>query len=207
MGGADGSAARRGATPGGRRQLPREGRAGARVRRRAAGRGRLETPPVDAEILVCARGRDRAVGARARERELARRRPRGSSALVARREAREPLAYVLGEWGFRRLTLRVDRRVLVPRPRPRSSSNAASPDRRPRGAARPRRRNGQRRDRACGHGRASRLEVTGMDASWTPSRSPVRTPCEPVWHDRASPWDLPRVSQTARGISSSATLL
>jgi release factor glutamine methyltransferase len=27
---------------------------------------------------------------------------------------------VLGEWGFRRLTLKVDRRVLVPRPRRRS---------------------------------------------------------------------------------------
>jgi release factor glutamine methyltransferase len=37
-------------------------------------------------------------------------------ALIVRRAAREPLAYVLGEWGFRRLTLRVDRRVLVPRP-------------------------------------------------------------------------------------------
>jgi release factor glutamine methyltransferase len=37
-------------------------------------------------------------------------------ALVARRAAREPLAYVLGEWGFRRLTLAVDSRVLVPRP-------------------------------------------------------------------------------------------
>ena len=37
-------------------------------------------------------------------------------ALIARREAREPLAYVLGEWGFRGLTLKVDRRVLVPRP-------------------------------------------------------------------------------------------
>ena len=36
--------------------------------------------------------------------------------LVARRELREPLAYVLGEWGFRRLTLNVDARVLVPRP-------------------------------------------------------------------------------------------
>ena len=36
--------------------------------------------------------------------------------LVARRAAREPLAYVLGEWGFRRLTLRVDPRVLIPRP-------------------------------------------------------------------------------------------
>jgi release factor glutamine methyltransferase len=36
--------------------------------------------------------------------------------LVARRARREPLAYVLGEWGFRRLTLRVDSRVLIPRP-------------------------------------------------------------------------------------------
>lgn len=36
--------------------------------------------------------------------------------LVARREGREPLGYVLGEWGFRRLVLAVDPRVLVPRP-------------------------------------------------------------------------------------------
>jgi release factor glutamine methyltransferase len=36
--------------------------------------------------------------------------------LVARRSGREPLAYILGEWGFRRLTLKVDRRVLIPRP-------------------------------------------------------------------------------------------
>jgi release factor glutamine methyltransferase len=35
---------------------------------------------------------------------------------VVRRERREPLAYVLGEWGFRHLTLVVDPRVLVPRP-------------------------------------------------------------------------------------------
>jgi release factor glutamine methyltransferase len=36
--------------------------------------------------------------------------------LVERRRRREPLAYVLGEWGFRRLTLAVDSRVLIPRP-------------------------------------------------------------------------------------------
>ena len=36
--------------------------------------------------------------------------------LVRRRGEREPLAYVLGEWGFRRLTLKTDRRALVPRP-------------------------------------------------------------------------------------------
>jgi len=37
-------------------------------------------------------------------------------ALLERRGRREPLAYVLGEWGFRRLTLRTDRRALIPRP-------------------------------------------------------------------------------------------
>jgi release factor glutamine methyltransferase len=36
--------------------------------------------------------------------------------LVQRRANREPLAYVLREWGFRRLTLRCDERALVPRP-------------------------------------------------------------------------------------------
>ena len=35
---------------------------------------------------------------------------------MLRRANREPLAYVLGEWGFRRLTLRCDERALVPRP-------------------------------------------------------------------------------------------
>jgi release factor glutamine methyltransferase len=35
---------------------------------------------------------------------------------LARREKREPLAYILGEWGFRRLTLKTDRRALIPRP-------------------------------------------------------------------------------------------
>ena len=35
---------------------------------------------------------------------------------LVRRERREPLAYILGEWGFRRLTLKTDRRALIPRP-------------------------------------------------------------------------------------------
>jgi len=35
---------------------------------------------------------------------------------IVRRATREPLAYILGEWGFRRLDLRVDSRVLIPRP-------------------------------------------------------------------------------------------
>jgi release factor glutamine methyltransferase len=37
-------------------------------------------------------------------------------ALVERRAAREPVAYILGRWGFRSLDLAVDSRVLIPRP-------------------------------------------------------------------------------------------
>lgn len=37
-------------------------------------------------------------------------------AMLARREAGEPLQYVLGRWGFRTLDLLVDPRVLIPRP-------------------------------------------------------------------------------------------
>jgi release factor glutamine methyltransferase len=36
--------------------------------------------------------------------------------LIARRAKREPVAYILGRWGFRALDVDVDRRVLVPRP-------------------------------------------------------------------------------------------
>ena len=39
-----------------------------------------------------------------------------SRELVRRRGLREPVAYVIGHWGFRRLDLEVDARVLVPRP-------------------------------------------------------------------------------------------
>ena len=39
-----------------------------------------------------------------------------AEALIVRRESREPLAYILGEWGFRHLTLKTDARALVPRP-------------------------------------------------------------------------------------------
>jgi release factor glutamine methyltransferase len=37
-------------------------------------------------------------------------------AMVERRRLGEPLQYVLGRWGFRRLDLMVDQRVLIPRP-------------------------------------------------------------------------------------------
>lgn len=86
----------------------REALAHAEAKLAAAG---VETPRVDAEWLVAhALGTTRS-GVYARlddEVEL--------DGLLERRAAREPLAYVLGEWGFRRLTLKTDRRALVPRP-------------------------------------------------------------------------------------------
>jgi release factor glutamine methyltransferase len=76
-----------------------------------------ETPRVDAELVV-----GHVLGLRRSEltleakRKLSKREERELERLVARRAEREPLAYVLGEWGFRRLTLTVDPRVLIPRP-------------------------------------------------------------------------------------------
>jgi release factor glutamine methyltransferase len=76
-----------------------------------------DTPRVDAEILVAhVSGIPRSELALEPARTLTRQEEKALEGLVTRREAREPLAYVLGEWGFRRLVLSVDRRVLVPRP-------------------------------------------------------------------------------------------
>jgi release factor glutamine methyltransferase len=75
------------------------------------------SPRVDAELLLAhALGNSRTALYAEGERELTTAEEKALDELLTRREAREPLAYVLGEWGFRRLTLRVDRRVLVPRP-------------------------------------------------------------------------------------------
>src|SRR6266508_5456591 len=70
-------------------------------------------PRTDAELLVAHVVSSSRSGLYAADGEVdeARLRP-----LVERRVRREPLAYVLGEWGFRRLVLKTDRRALVPRP-------------------------------------------------------------------------------------------
>ncbi|HEY1518262.1 MAG TPA: peptide chain release factor N(5)-glutamine methyltransferase [Solirubrobacteraceae bacterium] len=76
-----------------------------------------DTPRLDAELLLASVldvGRERLVIDAAVELDapdLER-----FEALVARREAREPVAYILGHKAFRRITLSVDRRVLIPRP-------------------------------------------------------------------------------------------
>ncbi len=92
----------------------RDALATATARLAAAG---IDTARLDAEVLLAFvldvdRGRlviDRDV---ALDAEAARR----FEALLVRREAREPVAYILGRRGFRRLELAVDRRVLIPRP-------------------------------------------------------------------------------------------
>jgi release factor glutamine methyltransferase len=76
----------------------------------------VPSPRVDAEHLVADVLRTSRTGLYASDRPLGERHLLRLRSLVDRRRAREPLAYVLGEWGFRRLTLRVDRRALVPRP-------------------------------------------------------------------------------------------
>jgi release factor glutamine methyltransferase len=76
-----------------------------------------DSPRVDAALLVAHVLQTTRSGLASRPlRELTAEEVRLLESLVVRREAREPLAYVLGEWGFRRLTLSVDPRVMVPRP-------------------------------------------------------------------------------------------
>ncbi|HLF68619.1 MAG TPA: peptide chain release factor N(5)-glutamine methyltransferase [Gaiellaceae bacterium] len=76
-----------------------------------------ESPRVDAEILLAhVLGTNRAGLYAESRRRLTESEERALESLLERRVQREPLAYVLGEWGFRRLALLVDPRVLVPRP-------------------------------------------------------------------------------------------
>jgi release factor glutamine methyltransferase len=80
-------------------------------------RAGVDTPRVDAEwLLAHALGLSRSELQAARPRELTADEERPFVASLERRVRREPLAYVLGEWGFRRLTLKLDSRALVPRP-------------------------------------------------------------------------------------------
>ena len=75
------------------------------------------SPHVDAELLLGhALARSRTDLYTEPERVLSSEEQERFAGLVGRRASREPAAYILGEWGFRRLTLRVDPRVLIPRP-------------------------------------------------------------------------------------------
>jgi release factor glutamine methyltransferase len=81
-----------------------------------AGRG-IDTARVDAELLLArALGLSRIELYTQHDRPLTDAERTSARELVQRRGQREPLAYVLGDWDFRRLTLKTDRRALVPRP-------------------------------------------------------------------------------------------
>ena len=73
-----------------------------------------DTPRLDAEVLLAAAlGVDRAALIADPGRGVD---PEPFREYVRRRAQREPVAYILGRKGFRRLELEVDRRVLIPRP-------------------------------------------------------------------------------------------
>jgi len=77
----------------------------------------VPSPRVDAEwLLAHALGLSRLELYTEHDRPLAADELAAARELLRRRGLREPLAYVLGEWGFRRLTLKTDARALVPRP-------------------------------------------------------------------------------------------
>lgn len=81
-----------------------------------ASRG-VESPRLDAELLLSrALGLQRIDLYTQHDRPLTEAERDAARELVRRRGLREPLAYVLGDWGFRRLTLKTDARALVPRP-------------------------------------------------------------------------------------------
>lgn len=83
----------------------------------ALGAAGVDSPRLDAELLLAeALGVGRASLAAGPEAEIPAPAARSFGAMVRRRAAREPVAYILGRKGFRRIELEVDRRALIPRP-------------------------------------------------------------------------------------------
>jgi release factor glutamine methyltransferase len=77
----------------------------------------VETPRLDAELLLAeATGTGRAGLAARPEAGVSPPAARAFGVMVRRRVKREPVAYILGRKGFRRIEVGVDRRVLIPRP-------------------------------------------------------------------------------------------
>ena len=78
----------------------------------------IDTARLEAELLLAKACDDcaRALLYMELRRELSPEAEETYDRLLTRRAKREPLAYVLGHWGYRRLTLKTDNRALVPRP-------------------------------------------------------------------------------------------
>jgi release factor glutamine methyltransferase len=83
----------------------------------ALGAAGCETPRLDAEVLLAdVLGADRAALIAHPGRELEPGEARAFQDAARRRSRREPVAYIVGRRGFRRLDLEVDGRALIPRP-------------------------------------------------------------------------------------------
>jgi release factor glutamine methyltransferase len=83
----------------------------------ALGAAGVESPRLDAELLLAeATGLDRARIAADPAAPVDGAASRAFGQMVRRRIQREPVAYILGRKGFRRIELAVDRRALIPRP-------------------------------------------------------------------------------------------
>jgi release factor glutamine methyltransferase len=83
----------------------------------ALGAAGCETPGLDAELLIAdALGVDRAALVADPDLGVTAGEARIIADRIRRRVEREPVAYILGRKGFRRIELAVDHRVLVPRP-------------------------------------------------------------------------------------------
>jgi release factor glutamine methyltransferase len=78
----------------------------------------IDTARLESELLLARACDDcaRALLYMELQRELAPESRVAYEELLQRRARREPLAYILGHWGFRRLTLKTDKRALIPRP-------------------------------------------------------------------------------------------
>ncbi|HEX2436010.1 MAG TPA: peptide chain release factor N(5)-glutamine methyltransferase [Solirubrobacterales bacterium] len=77
----------------------------------------VDSPRLDAELMLAeATGVDRARLAADPDREIDSAAGRAFGAMVRRRLRREPLAYIVGRKGFRRIEVAIDPRVLIPRP-------------------------------------------------------------------------------------------
>jgi release factor glutamine methyltransferase len=83
----------------------------------ALGAAGVPTPRLDAELLLAeATGRDRTALVATPDAGVAPAAGRSFGSMVRRRVTREPVAYIVGRKGFRRVELEVDPRALVPRP-------------------------------------------------------------------------------------------
>lgn len=113
-------------------------------------------------------------------------------AMVERRLSGEPLQYVVGRWGFRRLDLLVDRRVLIPRPETEIVAGAALVEL-------------DRQRGALGPGTPLRAADLGTGSGAIALSIAVERPGTEVWATDASPEALAVATANLAGIGRAGT--